>query len=133
MGSTLDLLPTVAKLAGATLPAGLVLDGFDIAPALRGSGPSPRDVMFFYRGTQLYAARRGPFKAHFITRPAYGEGKAQEHDPPLVYNLDEDPSEKYNVAAKHPQVVADIRSVIERHRAALVPGALQLEALIEKK
>ena len=34
-----------------------VLDGSDISPVLFGTGPSPREVMFFYRGEQLYAVR----------------------------------------------------------------------------
>ena len=132
IGSTLDLLPTCAKLAGANLPADLTLDGVDISPALLGTGPSPRDEMFFYRGVQLYAVRKGPFKAHFITRSAYGGGKPEEHDPPLLYNLEHDPSEKYDVAENHPDVIAEIRKLAEAHISAMVPGEPQLEAMIKK-
>lgn len=130
VGSTLDLLPTCAKLAGAKLPDGLVLDGMDISPALLGTGPSPRDVMFFYRGTRLYAVRKGPFKAHFITQDAYGPGKPQSHDPPVLYHLGHDPSEKFDVAAQHPDVVAEIRKLADAHLAAMKPGEPQLEATI---
>lgn len=133
IGSTLDLLPTCAKLAGAELPADLVLDGMDISPALLGTGKSPRDEMFFYRGVQLYAVRKGPFKAHFITRPAYGRGKPVRHDPPELYHLEHDPSEKYNVAEKHPEVIAEIRKLAEAHQAAMTPGTPQLEAVIKKE
>ena len=43
MGSTLDLLPTFAALSGAALPTDRVLDGFDLTPALTGTGAqSPR-------------------------------------------------------------------------------------------
>jgi arylsulfatase A len=132
IGSTLDLLPTCAKLAGAELPADLTLDGVDISPALLGTGPSPRDEMFFYRGVQLYAVRKGPFKAHFITRSAYGGGKPEEHDPPLLYHLEHDPSEKYDVAEKYPNVIAEIRNLADAHKAAMVPGEPQLEATIKK-
>jgi len=130
IGSTLDLLPTCAKLAGAALPPGLVLDGGDISPALLGSGPSGREVMFFYRGEQLYAVRKGPFKAHFITRSGYGGDRAEHHDPPLLYHLGHDPSEKFDVAADHPEIVADIRREAEAHRAAMQPGEPQLEKRI---
>ena len=133
LGSTLDLLPTCAKLAGAKLPGDLTLDGMDISPALLGTGPSPRDAMFFYRGVQLYAVRKGPFKAHFITRPAYGQGKAEQHDPPVLYHLGHDPSEKFDVAEKYPDVVAEIRKLAEAHTAAMEPGEPQLEKLIEAK
>ncbi|MFH1919645.1 MAG: sulfatase [Planctomycetota bacterium] len=132
IGSTLDLLPTCAKLAGAELPADLVLDGMDISPALLGTGKSPRDEMFFYRGVELYAVRKGPFKAHFITRPAYGGGKPEQHDPPELYHLEHDPSEKFNVAEKHPDVIAEIRKLAEAHQAAMTPGVPQLDAVIQK-
>ena len=125
-----------ALAAGWNLSAGrpaATVDGTDISPALLGTGPSPRDAMFFYRGVQLYAVRKGPFKAHFITRPAYGAGKPEEHDPPLLYHLGHDPSEKYDVAKGHPDVLAELRQEIERHRAALKPGPCQLTARIPKE
>lgn len=133
IGSTLDLLPTFAKLAEAELPADLVLDGADISGALFGTGPSGRDVMFYYRGQELYAVRKGAFKAHFITKPAYGPGKAEHHDPPVLYNLAHDPSEKYDVAADHPDVIAEIIRVAEAHKAAMQPGEPQLEKVIGPK
>ena len=126
MGSTMDVFPTCIKLAGGKVPTDRVIDGVDISPALLGTGPSPRETMFFYRGTKLYAVRHGQFKAHFITRPAYGAGKAQEHAPPLLYNLGHDPGEKFNLSAKHPEVIARIRRIAEAHRRQMTPGEPQL-------
>ena len=126
MGSTMDVFPTCIKLAGGKVPTDRVIDGVDISPALLGTGPSPRETMFFYRGTKLYAVRHGQFKAHFITRPAYGAGKAQEHAPPLLYNLGHDPGEKYDLSAKHPEVIARIRRIAEAHRRQMTPGEPQL-------
>ena len=132
LGSTMDLLPTCAALCGAKLPGDLVLDGVDISPALLGTGPSPRDNMFYYRGRQLYAVRKGPYKAHFITKPAYGRGQAEQHDPPILYHLGHDPSETHDVSNDHPEVVAEIRKLAEAHKSAMVPGEPQLEKRIEK-
>jgi arylsulfatase A-like enzyme len=87
----------------------------------------PRDVFFYYRDTQLYAVRKGPFKAHYVTRSAYGQDAAQKHDPPLLYDLAKDPSEQFNVAAKHPEVLEAIAREVERHRKGLVPGKPQLD------
>jgi arylsulfatase A len=126
-GSTLDLLPTFCKLAGTSVPADRVMDGFDLTPLLRGTGPGPRQVMFYYRGTKLYAMRHGSFKAHFITRSEWGPDPEVAHDPPLLYNLDHDPSEKYDVANKHPQVIAEIRKLAEAHLKTLKPVENQLE------
>jgi arylsulfatase A len=132
LGATMDLYTTILKLAGADVPSDRVVDGFDLRPVLFGKGPSPRDTMFYYRGTQLYAVRKGPYKAHFITQSAYGNDKPVKHDPPLLYHLGHDPSEKHDVAQRHPEVIAEIRKEVERHRSALVPGADQLAPRLEK-
>lgn len=132
MGSTMDLYTTMLTLAGAKVPDDRIVDGLDISPAMFGSGPSPRNTMFYYRGAQLYAARKGQYKAHFITKPAYGGGKTEHHDPPLLYHLGEDPSEQYNIAKDHPDVIADIRKLVAEHEANLKKGKDRLAARIKK-
>ena len=134
MASTMDVLPTFTKLAGASvqLPEGRVLDGVDMSPILFGEGPSRRSTMFYYRGEQLYAVRSGAFKAHLITQPAYVPGKAERHDPPLLYNLEHDPSEKYEVGSRHPEVLAAIREEIQRHETGLRRGEVQLDERIKR-
>ena len=127
MGSTLDLLPTFGALAGADVPDDRILDGDDLTPVLNGTGPSPRRQMVYYRGSEIYAMRLGAYKAHFITRPAYGRDGPKSHDPPLLYNLEVDPSEKRNVAAKHPEVIADIKAAVAAHRETVTPVVNQLE------
>lgn len=126
MGSTLDLLATAATLSGASLPTDRTLDSLDLTPALRGTGASPRDTMFFYRGTQVFAVRQGPYKAHFQTRGEYGGPKLVQHDPPLLYNLDHDPSEQYDVASDNPEVITAIRVTFAAHNKALIRGEDQL-------
>jgi arylsulfatase A-like enzyme len=127
LAATLDFLPTAAELAGAELPKDRVLDGVSLLPLLDGDGPPPRDSFIYYRGTEIYAARKGRYKAHFITRPAYGRSKPVRHDPPVLYDLERDPSEQYNVAAQHPDVIAEIRALVARHRATVKPVVNQLE------
>jgi C-terminal region of aryl-sulfatase len=48
----------------------------------------------------------------------------------LVYNLDHDPSEKWNIAAKHPDVIAEIRRIAEEHKNAIPPVENQLDKRI---
>jgi len=135
MGSTMDLLPTFCSLAGAKAPTDRILDGYDLSNVLFGKGPSPRNIMFFYRDRKLYAVRKGLYKAHFFTKPGYLPHNAKpeetKHDPPLLYNLGEDPSEKFNIADKHPEIIADIEKEVERHLANLVPGENQLVKRID--
>lgn len=132
LGTTMDLYTTMVKLAGGRPPTDRVVDGLDLRPVLYGEGPSPRDTVFYYRGTKLFAVRKGPYKAHFITQSGYGGDKPVEHDPPLLYHLGHDPSEKHDVAKDHPAVIAEILKEVQRHRQELVPGEDQLSRRIQK-
>jgi arylsulfatase A-like enzyme len=127
LGATLDLLPTIARLAGAALPTDRALDGYDIGPVLRGQGPSPRHDVVFYRGMRVHAWRHGRYKAHFVTRPEYGEGGETAHEPPLLYDLDQDPGERYDVAARHPEVLAAIKRLAAEHAKTVAPVENQVE------
>ncbi len=127
IGSTLDLFTTFSKMAGASLPDDRIIDGVDLSATLLEGKESPRDKMFYYRGTELYAVRLGDFKAHFVTQGAYGEfGERQEHDPPLLYNLSHDPGEKFDVGEQHPEMIRKINELVSRHRSKLVLGKDQL-------
>lgn len=127
IGSTLDLLPTIAKLAGGRAPSDRTLDGCDISPALLGAGPSRRNVMFFYRGTRVFAIRSGDYKAHFITKDAYGSREERHYDPPLLYHLGQDPGEQWDISDQHPDVIARIRGILEAHKATLQRVENQLD------
>jgi arylsulfatase A-like enzyme len=133
MGSTMDIYTTILTLAGAKVPTDRVVDGLDLSPALFGTGHSPRKNMFYYRGAKLYAARKGPYKAHFITKSAYGKSKEEYHDPPLLYNLEHDPSEKYDISKDNPEMIIEIRKEVALHLANLKLGEDQLAKRIEKK
>ena len=91
------------------------------------SGASPRKAFFFYRGTRLMAARVGPWKAHFMTQDGYGQPEPTNHDPPLLFNLEVDPSEKFDVAKDHPDVVEEIRRAASEHQAGVTAPPSQLE------
>jgi len=125
LASSLDLFPTIMKITGTPMPTDRPYDGVDMSPILFDNGKSQRNVMFYYNGNELYAARKGPFKAHFITWPGYAKEKPEKHDPPVLYNVDQDPGEKFDVAALHPDVIADIQREVEKHRAGVVPGTPQ--------
>jgi arylsulfatase A-like enzyme len=133
MGSTMDIYTTILTLAGAKVPTDRIVDGLDLSPALFGTGPSPRNNMFYYREGKLFAARKGPYKAHFITRLGYGKDKEKYHDPPLLYNLEHDPSEKYDISKDNPEVIVEIRKEVALHLANLKLGEDQLAKRIVKK
>lgn len=133
LASTMDIFTTALTLAGVPIPEDRVIDGVDLRPVLFETGPSQRETVFYYRGQTLMAVRKGPFKAHLITQPAYGRGKRVTHDPPVLYHLEHDPSERFDVSQDHPDVIADIQLAIAEHKAALKPLPTQLETMLPAK
>lgn len=127
LASTMDLFATAHSLLELPLPGQRTLDSHDLLPLLLGTGASPRKAFFYYRGTKLMAARVDPWKAHFMTQDGYGQPSPEVHDPPLLFNLEVDPSEQYDVAGKHAEVIAEIRQVVAQHVADLQPAPSQLE------
>lgn len=127
VAGTLDLFPTALALAGATGSDGVTLDGRDLSPLLFESKSLPSQPFFYYRGDQLFACRLGEWKAHFQTQTGYGQAKTEAHDPPLLFHLGRDPSEKRNIAADHTDVLAEIRQAVKSHQARVVTGEPQLQ------
>jgi arylsulfatase A len=132
---TIDLLPTVAKLAGAQLPSHKI-DGLDIWPLLSGQpgAKSPHEAFYFYWNNDLQAVRSGRWKLHFphsyITldgKPGGKEGRpvpyAQAQTPLALFDLEIDPGEKTDVADKHPDIVHRLEQLAEKARADLGDAA----------
>ncbi len=138
---TIDLLPTIAAVAGEPLPsdaagrvtvAGRRIDGRNIEPLLRGE-PDPVSeprYHFWYADNQLQAVREGNWKLFFphTSRTMAGQSPGSDGIPgkyrPLevnlsLYDLAADPSESRDVAAEHPDVVARLEAQAERARADL--------------
>ncbi|HWX20047.1 MAG TPA: sulfatase [Candidatus Binatia bacterium] len=125
LACSMDVFATCLGLAGALLPTDRVIDGVDMTPMILGQGPGQRQLMFYYKREQLYAVRKGSFKAHFTTYSGYSSDPPQKHDPPLLFQPQNDPGEKFDVAADHPDVLADILREVEKHRKDLVLGKPQ--------
>lgn len=129
IGSTLDLLPTFATLAGGKAPGDRKIDGHDLSTVIQQGKPSPRESMIYYRGESVYAARLGAWKAHFIQQGSYGsEPKARVTlTTAKLYNLDIDPGEKHDLATQHPEKITEIQKMVEAHRTTIEPVTNQLE------
>ncbi|WP_411031223.1 sulfatase [Spongiimicrobium sp. 3-5] len=127
MGTTMDLFTTFSAIAGVPIPNDRVVDGLDLSPVLFEGAESPRNAVYYYRGDELYAIRVGAYKAHFITEAGYTANTRKEHHPPLLYNVEIDPSERFNISADHPDVIARIENVVKAHEAKMVKGADQLK------
>jgi len=131
IGSEMDLLPTVARLAGAVVPAGRPLDGHDLSATLTKGAPSPRDTVFYYNGARLAGVRHRSFKLHFAMAAGSGATGAAAIAAPAnpaweLYNLDEDPSETFNLADKRAEIVRELTAMMEAHQKTVEPYENQI-------
>jgi len=115
MAATFDLLPTMAKLAGAKLDAGRKIDGKDISSILFKNGESPHENFFYYFRDEINAIRSGKWKL-FVKR------RKEKLEKPELYNLSEDVGESKNVADTHPQIVTRLQAAIDAARQDLGDG-----------
>jgi arylsulfatase A-like enzyme len=124
---TIDILPTVAKLAGAAVPQDRIVDGRDIWPLIGASAgaASPHEVLHFYWGQELHAVRSGRWKLHlphpYQSLEAAGAdgapGKYVRKEIELsLFDLVADPGETTSVAAANGKVVEDLMRFVEKAR-----------------
>jgi arylsulfatase A-like enzyme len=126
---TIDLLPTIARLAGAEAPTDHTIDGLDIWPLISSQpgAKSPHDAFYFYWNAGLEAIRSGPWKLHFphkyrtlagTTGGTGGKPHAYEQGEIglALYNLEIDVGETTDVADQHPDVVARLKESADRAR-----------------
>ncbi len=114
--STLDMYATILTIAGAEVPTDRAVDGRDIKGWLFESDHQPAVHPYYYYGPrELHALRKGPWKLHVKTSSQTGkdyfEGKL-----PLLFNLDIDPSEQYDVSDENPDIVQDLLAEIKQHK-----------------
>ena len=125
--TSMDLFPTILNLSGAPIPEDRVLDGVDLMPLFRGEKKEVNSVVYYYLRNELYAIRKGSWKAHFITKNSYSKEKPKVHNPPLLFNIDTDPSEKYEIGGKHPEKIEAILRIYEEHQKTILPVQSQLD------
>ena len=132
---TIDVLPTLAGLAGAEL-AGQQIDGKDVWPLLSGQkgAKCPHEALYFYCGRQLQAVRDGKWKLHLphgcrsLADKTSGKGGKpapykQMETSLALYDLEEDPGEKDNLAGERPDVVRRLQGLADRARKDLGDSA----------
>ena len=117
MGSNLDLLPTICEMTRTRLPEDRVYDGVSLYPTIENCHKeSPREIFFYYRGSKLYAVRKGKYKLHILDKRSYKPDSYVKLEAPLLYNLSDDPEEKYNIAKRHHDIVEELTDIILEHQ-----------------
>jgi arylsulfatase A-like enzyme len=114
----IDLLPTFAKISGATLDPDRIIDGRDVTSLLTEASPAAvRDTHLYFSGgeSKLVAIRQGEWKL-FIGAENAKSGAA----PGTLYNLKTDIGETTDVANAHPDIVARMKDEAEKRDAEII-------------
>jgi len=118
--STLDIYATIMDYAGIPMPTDRVMDSISLRPVIEGN-PSNRTTHFFYQGCTLFAVRHGPWKIHFhTTRPQEVNPHADPkpygvQNPPLLYQIENDPGESYPVRHGFDDIRHEIQMLVDAH------------------
>lgn len=104
IASTIDFLPTIAKITGAVLPQSTI-DGEDIWPLLSGDeeAKTPHEAYYYYSDTVLQAVRSDDWKLRVIK------------DKTELYNLKTDISESENLAVQYPEKVKEMKLIMSEY------------------
>lgn len=105
VATAMDFYPTLAGLAGTTVPDDRIIDGKDLGSLLfsGGQGASPHEEFFYYMSNRLEAVRCGKWKLHVGKKRGGGYVEINE-----LYDLESDPAESRNLYSQYPEVVAEL-------------------------
>jgi arylsulfatase A len=113
--STLDLLPTLAKISGAKIPDGLIIDGMDISEYLLSpeTAKLPERPFYYYaRNGKIEAIRLGKWKLH-LEKSLGWDVKSSGIFHVSLYNLELDIAEKNNLAKQLPEIVEKLTNMMK--------------------
>jgi arylsulfatase A-like enzyme len=118
---SIDLLPTFCAMAGKDLPAGVTLDGLDISDVLLRGAASPHDELVLFDNEDVVAIRTQRWK--YVTNDYYRRSftELSGRGYPQLYDMSADEAEDYSMAARAPEVLADMQARLERARQTFAP------------
>jgi len=120
--TTMDVLPTFAKLAGTEPPKGRIIDGKDIWDLLvcKESATSPHEAFYYYQVEQLQAVRSGKWKLHLPLADERTFSQRNKGTKPLMlFDLSRDVKETTDVSEQYPEVVKKLLTLAEKARKEL--------------
>lgn len=129
-----DVLATCADLLGARLPDSAAEDSVSFLPALLGTAARPlREALVHHSINGSFAIRQGRWKLALCpdsggwSAPRPGSAEARKLPPVQLYDLSADIGETTNLQDKHPEVVAQLRRLLEKYVAEgrSTPGTAQ--------
>jgi arylsulfatase A-like enzyme len=107
---SMDWLPTLLAAAGTAPAASHPSDGINLLPALTGgAAPVERTLFWRYKANAQKAVRAGDWKYLKL------------NDNEFLFNLAQDQRERANLAAKHPDKLAELKGQWEAWNAGMLP------------
>lgn len=121
LASTIDMLPTFAKLSGAVVPDDRIIDGKNIWPLMAGrnGAKTPHRAFYYYHTTQLQAVRSGKWKLILPLAEKKRGWSGQENSSLKLINLRNDIHEDHDLSKQFPDVVAKLMALAAEARGDL--------------
>ena len=130
LASTLDLYPTLIAMTGNEIFSQEELDGLNIKNTFFNNEPVRHDI-HYYRQDTLIGIRHKQWKM-YIKDPNPWNDDLRKEDMPVLYNIEHDPSEKYNVADNNSDIVNEILSLSVDHIREVPKAPSQYDAILPK-
>ncbi len=125
MAITMDLSVSILVATGTVPPAGRTLDGIDLLPILRGKKPLQERTFFwripflgectppppYWQCSRQKAVRKGRWK--------YVQDGIENLD--MLFDLETDPAERQTLAYQKPEIVRELKSLLESWEQDLLP------------
>lgn len=127
LATTLDLFPTILSQVDKDFEFESI-DGFNITKTLFENTPVRTDV-HYYRQDTLIALRHKEWKL-FIKDPNPWDDGPKQKDMPLLYNIEHDPSEKYDLAKDNPEIVQKLNILCQDHINSTYKAPSKYEAIL---
>jgi arylsulfatase A len=119
----LDIFPTLLSLVGLDLPTDRIIDGKNVLGLLTGSeAESPHDALYFYHSDILEGIRVGKYKYYRkinlykypvpVNKKLAGIAAGKLGKWPLLYDLETDPYENYDLSDNQPELVAEMEAIM---------------------
>lgn len=121
MTMNIDLLPTVAKVSGATLPTDREIDGRDLSELLLGKPGTVHDALYFFNGNDIVAIRDQRFKLMLNAYYRNFYVPFEHYGVKLLFDLVTDPTERFSFVREQPQAVDDLMAKVNQMRKVVKP------------
>jgi uncharacterized sulfatase len=122
----IDVMPTLAAAAGASLPADRPIDGGSLLPLATGASREPVHEALFWHSAGYAAVRRGNWKLQRSEAPPFRR----------LYDLAADPTEQVDLAAANEAVAGELEALLDAHladrRAPLYPHTIEAPVAVDK-